>query len=424
MNLGREDQLDRDGLRRLVALDQPLPRRRRPAPATRAAVVADQLRVTRVASDGRGVAAGRAVAPARRRHRAAQGAGTRAGSPPTWSGCCSRWWRTGPSTRGPSSPPRSGRPATSPSPGWTAMDDDQAYRAMDLLVEADADGEGAGGGVLRGGRPAQPRGRPAVLRHHQHLLRTRHRDDADGEDGRVPPLRALQGPPRGPAADRDRPGGHQGRHPGAVLVLAGQHQRRDGPARGQGRPARLAARPGGHRGRPRVLLRRQPGLPAPRRRALHRRGTDARRHAGDAARRCPGRAATRVARQPAGQGSPARRHPGSPVDHLPQPRRGRTDKTTRDDAIARLESRAGPDQRRPSQGQRTRARRPAASRPRPAGSRAAGTRAAECALRDHPTLGRWLRQTSSGRLVARPGQDRRRGQARRQVPALHLRPAT
>ena len=48
-------------------------------------------------------------------------------------------------------------------------------------------------------------------------------------------------------------------------------------ARGQGRPAWVAARPGRDRRRPRLLLRRQPGLPAPRRWALDRRGEDARR---------------------------------------------------------------------------------------------------------------------------------------------------
>ena len=35
LNLGREDRLDADGLRRLVALDQPLPRRGRRRPTRR-----------------------------------------------------------------------------------------------------------------------------------------------------------------------------------------------------------------------------------------------------------------------------------------------------------------------------------------------------------------------------------------------------
>ena len=51
----------------------------------------------------------------------------------------------------------------------------------------------------------------------------------------------------------------------------GQHQRPGDPARGPGRAARLAAGAGRDGGRPRVLLAGEPGLPATRRRALHRR---------------------------------------------------------------------------------------------------------------------------------------------------------
>jgi hypothetical protein len=112
-------------------------------------------------------------------------------------------------------------------PGLAGMDEDQAYRAMDLLVEADAQAKVRRGGVLRGRRPAEPGGGPAAVRHHQHLLRTRHR----GDRGRVlSPVRALQGPPARPAPGHHRPGRHAGGDPGAVLVLAGQHQRPDGPA--------------------------------------------------------------------------------------------------------------------------------------------------------------------------------------------------
>jgi len=52
---------------------------------------------------------------------------------------------------------------------------------------------------------------------------------------------------------------------------------------------------------------------------------------------------------------------------------------------------------------------------------AAHTRA-ECALRDHPSLGRHLRQIRTGRLRIDPAQRSPRSQARRQVPALHERP--
>ena len=47
---------------------------------------------------------------------------------------------------------------------------------------------------------------------------------------------------------------------------------------------------------------------------------------------------------------------------------------------------------------------------------------AECALREHPALGRWLRQTPVRAAAAGPGEDHRRGPAGREVPALHLRP--
>ncbi len=46
---------------------------------------------------------------------------------------------------------------------------------------------------------------------------------------------------------------------------------------------------------------------------------------------------------------------------------------------------------------------------------------AECTLRDHPTLARWVRQLASGRLVLEAPEDRRRAAAGRQVPAVDLR---
>ena len=55
------------------------------------------------------------------------------------------------------------------------MDEDQAYRAMDLLVERRCRGRGPRGGLLLGGQPVEPRSRPAVLRHHLDVLRDRRR---------------------------------------------------------------------------------------------------------------------------------------------------------------------------------------------------------------------------------------------------------
>ena len=105
--------------------------------------------------------------------------------------------------------------------GLDAMSDDQAYRAMDLLVEADA--------------TAQVQ--EAVFFSVANLLNLEvdvllfdttstyfERDTPDtGDDGRVrvPPLRAFQGSPPGPAAGDHRPGRDPGGDPGAGVVLAG-----------------------------------------------------------------------------------------------------------------------------------------------------------------------------------------------------------
>ena len=60
--------------------------------------------------------------------------------------------------------------------------------------------------------------------------------------------------------------------PGAGVVLAGQHHRLGADPPGQGRHAGLDAVADRVGGRPRVLLGREPPLPAPRRSPLHRRG--------------------------------------------------------------------------------------------------------------------------------------------------------
>ena len=78
-----------------------------------------------------------------------------------------------------------------------------------------------------------------------------------------------------------------------------------------------------------------------------------------------------------------------------------------------------PGSRPSSTGSQARA---AARRRRPAAQAEAAHTRAECALRDHPTLGRYLRQTASGRLVIDRAKIAAEAAPGRQVPALHLRP--
>ena len=305
------------------------------------------------------------------------------------------------------------------------MDEDQAYRAMDLLVEADA----------------QAKVQEAVFFAVADLLNLEvdllffdttstyfERDTEEAGEDAFRRVRALQGPPRRPAADRDRAGGHPGGDPGAVWCWPGNTNDQALLPRGQGRHAGLAARPGGHRGRPRVLLRREPGLPAPRRRALHRRGADARRQ-----RRRPTQALSRQGRyqqrprQPAGQGGPrSTAHPGVRFVICHNPERGRTGpKATRDAAVARVADRAGPDHDHP------RPRRQAPDHARgplvgPAATQAPTSRAREGRVRAArpPRPGPLAAPAPHRAAGDRPGQDHRRGQPGREVPAVHLRPAT
>jgi hypothetical protein len=152
-------------------------------------------------------------------------------------------------------------------PGLESLDEDQAYRAMDLLVAADAQAEV---------QEAVFFAVADLLNLEVDLLffdttSTYFERDTEGRRRRVPPLRALEGPPIGSAPDRHRPSCDPRGHPGAGVVLARQHQRPDNPARGQGWAAGLAAGAGRDRGRPRVLLGCEPRLPDPRRRTLDRR---------------------------------------------------------------------------------------------------------------------------------------------------------
>ena len=141
----------------------------------------------------------------------------RAGSRPMSSGCCSRWSPTG--RCDPFSKLAAAEWASTMCtiPGLEAMDEDQAYRAMDLLVGGRHRGGGAGGGVLRRA-PTCSNLEVDLLFFDttSHLLRARRARPGsdDGEPG-VPRARALEGPPARPAAGRDRARGHPRGDPGA-----------------------------------------------------------------------------------------------------------------------------------------------------------------------------------------------------------------
>ena len=188
------------------------------------------------------------------------------------------------------------------------------------------------GGLLLGRTPAQPRPGPGLRGHHERLRRDRrhrgatrararcHRPPGD-QPGRVRPagVRARRGPPHRPAAGADRDGAAPRRCPGALLDLAGRRVRpRDHPHRHR-RPGRVEAAPVGLGRRPRVRLRREPGLPDPRWRALPpRREASAGQHRGRRRAGPPGPLPHR-GRQPAGQGSSRRpRRPGQTATRAPE----------------------------------------------------------------------------------------------------------
>ena len=108
--------------------------------------------------------------------------------------------------------------------GPGSMSDDQPYRAMDLLVEADATAKARVVRVLRRVEPAEPRGRRLLFDTTSTTFEAEPDVGADGEPG-LAALRAFQGPPARPPPGRHRAGRDQGGHLGAGLVLAREHQR-------------------------------------------------------------------------------------------------------------------------------------------------------------------------------------------------------
>ena len=286
-------------------------------------------------------------------------------------------------------------------------------------------------GVRPGREPAQPRGRPAVLRHHLHLLRTgRPRRTRGPRRTRPPPARHTAAEQRRPTAsddgegadgeanrvgfrtygkskdsrddlpaDRDRDGGHPRRDPGAGVVLARQHQRLRADPPGQGRHAGLDPVEDRVGRRPRVLLRAQPPLPAPGRSRLHHRREAALRLPGDQGRPVAAGPLHRHRREHAGQGGEGVRHRA--VRDLPQPRR-RHARRAHPRAVGR-----------PTRGADRRIRQPAGDETRRAAREDLDQARPEPVPAGHPRRAAAHRQ----------GQDQDRGQPGREVPAALLGPA-
>ena len=89
------------------------------------------------------------------------------------------------------------------------------------------------------------------------------------------------------------------------------------------------------------------------------------------------------------------------MDHLPQPEEAAREQATRDAALERVAAeldRIKTIRDRAARTSKTKRTGKTAGRSRRTAEQAAHVKA-ECALRDHPTLGRWLRQLPSGRLM-------------------------
>ena len=134
-NFGREDEIDKEQVRRLVSA---LSRLLDPAEAL-AAAEPGELSVTASRPGGgthaldrlwRRLGLDQVTARA-----LAAGPAAGAGRTPTPSGSCSPWSPTVPWQRHPSWPAPSGSARTSTSTAWTRRHDDACYRAMDRLLE-------------------------------------------------------------------------------------------------------------------------------------------------------------------------------------------------------------------------------------------------------------------------------------------------
>ena len=108
--------------------------------------------------------------------------------------------------------------------GLDSMSDDQAYRAMDLLIEADATAKVQEAVFFAVANLLNLEVDVLLFDTTSTYFEAEPDVGADGEPG-LAALRAFQGPPARPPPGRHRAGRDQGGHPGAGLVVAREHQR-------------------------------------------------------------------------------------------------------------------------------------------------------------------------------------------------------
>ena len=383
-NLGREDLLDRDALCASCARFSAFSAvRTRCAPPCRTALTSSPRR-------SRG--------PARRRRVVGQlGIGRAFGPSPgrTAGGGVERAFHDGMQTlHEPASKRRRAGRTRCRHRRPRGVSDDQLYRAMDFLLDCSEAGPGVG--VLQRREPAQPRGRRALLRHHLDVLRDAYEDPIDDEDDAAdggPPATGAAAStvtPRitGPTCrSRHRPRRHPRGDPRPRLGVARQHQRHVRRLRGQGRPARLAARA-------RDLRSSTPASPSDENlRYLTRAGGHwiAGERMRDGSPDAQARSRARAATRPSATTCASRRsasatatRPSASSSATTPPRPTATSTQPRARRSARLAGRARAD------------RHAALARPRAPRPIAKPTTRAECALRDHP----------DARALPAPDQDR------------------
>ena len=381
-SFGREDELDREALARLVGSIQ----RFLGVEETLRASAPEGFRFLGAAGGRRPARAGCAVGRARDREgdqpRSRAAAARRRGS----SGRCSRWSASAASSR------RSKLEAAVAGPRCRRARVEQVSRRRAVPgdgLPARLRRAGAGVGVLLGREPVEPRGRRDLLRHDLDLLRGRPRRGEPTRSGRRSGCggSATRAPAR-PAAGRDRPRGHPGRDPGQGVGVARQHD--DQTLVEQVKDDLAGWRLG------RAIYVVDSGFSsqdnlrsaAHRRRPLHRRAMKLRSGMPETSRRCPGRAAT----APSATTCASRRSGSATGDAAVRyvvchnPAEAERDQARRANSSSTGSRRSSP--------RLAKQRQAAKSKP----DREAHLRG-ECALRDHPTLARYLRQTKPGRLT-------------------------